>query len=275
MYVFRCMEVTCIRFSGRNGTISVLWNIYLSSARIPENAFLEFFLQYFAYKLDSFNRKGLTISKSTFAEWGQGLHPWSLRPRGGLFCISSWYYVLAKDCRACSILLIWNKRLDTNDLWLQPRWCEQVPTYISGKGNSSAWSFWGSGFPPLLFLSYSLQDVHITCPFDFHFLEVIWRTPSRVHKKRFTGFPGAKGQLHGDSHLNWSESGFLIYSSCLVWNISLLFTGAWPKGRWAAHCDGKRSWSPSTTWFEGKAFNLVINCMSFVQSGKCGWELEV
>jgi hypothetical protein len=69
------MEVTCIRFSGRNGTISVLWNIYLSSARIPENAFLEFFLQYFAYKLDSFNRKGLTISKSTFAEWGQGLHP--------------------------------------------------------------------------------------------------------------------------------------------------------------------------------------------------------
>jgi hypothetical protein len=37
------MEVACIRFSGKNGTISVLQNIYLSSARIPENAFLEIF----------------------------------------------------------------------------------------------------------------------------------------------------------------------------------------------------------------------------------------
>jgi hypothetical protein len=55
---------------GRNGTISILWNIYLSFARIPKNAILEMFYNIF-HKLESLYKKGLTISKSIFAEKGQ------------------------------------------------------------------------------------------------------------------------------------------------------------------------------------------------------------
>lgn len=75
-------------------------------------------------------------------------------------------------------------------------------------------------FPHSCFWAIVCRMFTSPAPFNFHFLEVIWLAPSRVHKKRFTGLPGAKGQLHGDSYLNWSESGFLIYSSRLVWNMS-------------------------------------------------------
>ncbi len=72
MYVFRCMEVTCIRFSDRNGPISVLRNIYLSSARIPENAFFEFFCNILHINLIASTEKGWQFQRAHLQRGGRG-----------------------------------------------------------------------------------------------------------------------------------------------------------------------------------------------------------